>query len=212
VTERSWSFPSLLYLAGTQDFPSPDHLFSHVEKACQGGLKWFQYREKVLPDRLLYETARRLREITREYGTLLTINDRTDIALLVGADGVHLGQDDLPSVREFRKLFPSEVLHLGISTHSPYEVRRALLLKPDYLGVGPIFQTSTKDTGVEPRGVAAVEETRKLTSLPLVAIGGITAEHAGVLYRAGSHAVALSGAITSSPDPLPVLEMFFRSR
>lgn len=206
------SFPSLLYLAGTQDFPSPELFFAHVEKVCAGGLKWFQYREKNLSDPLLFEMAKRLREVTRRHGTLLTINDRTDIALLIGADGVHLGQDDLPSVREFRKLFPSEVLHLGISTHNPYEVRRALLLRPDYLGVGPIFSTSTKNTGVEPRGVTALEETQTLTSLPLVAIGGITPEHAGDLYRAGSHALAISGALTASLDPLLVLEEFVRSR
>ena len=206
------SFPSLLYLAGTQDFPSPEHFFVHVENVCSGGLRWFQYREKKLSDSLSFRMAERLREMTRRHGTLLTINDRTDIALLVGADGVHLGQDDLPSVREFRKLFPSEALHLGISTHNPYEVRRALLLKPDYLGVGPIFSTSTKITEVAPRGVEAIRETRELTSLPLVAIGGITPEHAGFLYHAGSHALAVSGALTVSPDPLAVLEQFFRSR
>ncbi|MCL4461066.1 MAG: thiamine phosphate synthase [Nitrospirae bacterium] len=205
-------FPTLMYLAGTQDFPSSELFFAHVERVCRAGLKWFQYREKALTDSLFLEMADRLRELTRQHGTLLTINDRPDIALLSEADGVHLGQDDLPSVREFRKLFPSDTLHLGISTHNLYEVRRALLLKPDYLGVGPIFPSSTKDTGITPRGIEAIRETGHLTSLPLVAIGGITPDRAGELYQAGSHALAVSGAITASGDPLAVLEAFSRSR
>lgn len=201
-------FPPLVYLAGTQDFPSSEAFFAHVERLCKGGLPWFQYREKNLPDRLRFEMAERLRQLTEKTGTLFTINDRIDIALLTAADGVHLGQDDLPSVRGFVKLFPSEMLHLGISTHNPYEIRRALLLEPDYLGVGPIFSSQTKGTDAHPRGPDGIRESRELTSLPLVGIGGITSGQAKELYQAGCHSLAVSHALTHAQDPLSVLKAF----
>lgn len=152
--------------------------------------------------------AERLRRLTGKTGTLLTINDRIDIALLVGADGVHLGQEDLPSVRGFTKLFPSGQLHLGISTHNPYEIRRALLLDPDYLGVGPIFSSATKETGVSPRGTEGIRQSREMTSLPLVAIGGITPGQAKELYQSGCQSLAVSHALTHGQDPFSVLKAF----
>ncbi len=202
------TLPRLVYLSGTQDFPSIEAFFRHVETLCRAGLPWFQFREKSLPDEPGLELADRLRVLTRETGTLLTINDRTDMALLSGADGVHLGQDDIPSVRTLRTIFPSSTLHLGISTHNLYEVRRALLLQPDYLGVGPIFSTSTKDVGVPPRGSRALTETRTATTLPLIAIGGIRPEHAPELFRAGATSLAVSSILTHSDDPAALLRAF----
>ncbi len=198
------TFPRIVYLSGTQDFPAPQSFFVFVERLCRAGLPWFQYREKNLSDRFRLEMADRLRSLMRETGTLFTVNDRPDIALLAGADGVHLGQNDLPSVRLFRKP-PS---HLGISTHNEYEIRRALLFSPDYLGVGPIFATSTKDTGIEPRGVGAVRESRKLTSLPIVAIGGIRPGDKTSLFGEGAATLAVSGALTHAGDPVAVLQSF----
>lgn len=205
------TLPILVYLAGTQDFPSVEAFYRHVETLCHSGLPWFQFREKSLPDDQRLELADRLRILTQETGTLLTINDRTDQALLSNADGVHLGQDDLPSVRTFNTLFSAHAapaLHLGISTHNLYEVRRALLLHPDYLGVGPIFSSSTKDTGVLPRGIQSLIETRAATSLPLVAIGGISPEHTRELFQAGASSLAVSGALTHADDPVATLRAF----
>jgi thiamine-phosphate pyrophosphorylase len=198
------TFPRIVYLAGTQDFPSPQSFFAFVERLCRAGLPWLQYREKTLPDRPRLEMADLLRRLTRETGTLFTVNDRPDLALFSGADGVHLGQNDLPSVRLFRKP-PS---HLGISTHNEYEIRRALLFNPDYLGIGPIFATATKETGIEPRGLGAIRESRKLTSLPLVAIGGIRPEDKSSLLGEGASTLAVSGALTRAADPVAVLQSF----
>lgn len=198
------TFPRIVYLAGTQDFPSPQSFFAFAERLCRAGLPWLQYREKTLPDRPRLEMADLLRRLTHETGTLFTVNDRPDLALLSGADGVHLGQSDLPSVRLFRKP-PS---HLGISTHNEYEIRRALLFNPDYLGIGPIFATSTKETGIEPRGLGAIRESRKLTSLPLVAIGGIRPEDKFSLLGEGANTLAVSGALTRAADPVAVLHSF----
>jgi thiamine-phosphate pyrophosphorylase len=198
------TFPRIVYLAGSQDFPSPQTFFDFVDRLCRSGLPWFQYREKALPDRARLDMADRLRALTLTTGTVFTVNDRPDIALLSGADGVHLGQDDLPSVRLFRKP-PS---HLGISTHNAYEIRRALLFRPDYLGVGPIFATATKETGLAPRGVEALRESRSLTSLPLVAIGGIRPEDKSVLFDFGATTLAVSGALSLAADPVAVLRTF----
>ncbi|MHB1285651.1 MAG: thiamine phosphate synthase [Leptospirales bacterium] len=202
------TLPRLVYLSGTQDFSSVEAFFRHVELLCQAGLPWFQYREKSLGDQERLEMADRLRTLTRKTETLLTINDRIDQALLSGADGVHLGQDDLPSVRVFKTVFPSSILHLGISTHNLYEVRRALLLGPNYLGVGPIFSTSTKDVGIPPRGEKGLTETKSLTTLPLVAIGGIRPEHVSGLIQAGAASLAVSGALTQAADPVSLLRKF----
>ncbi len=201
-------FPRLLYIAGSQDFQDRETFFSHLEQLLAGGLRWFQFRDKRLPDNELYRWAMEIRQITSRYGAILTINDRPDIALLSGADGTHLGQEDIPSMTD--KVLPPEMkhCHVGLSTHNPYEVKRAILLSPDYLGVGPISNTATKTLEHAPRGVGAIRETRMITDLPLVAIGGITTEMAPSLYQAGAQTIAISGALTKSASPVAVLKEF----
>ncbi|MGC8500538.1 MAG: thiamine phosphate synthase [Leptospirillia bacterium] len=204
------SFPRLLYLSGTQDFPSPAAFEHRLRTLLDSGLPWFQLRDKTLDDRELCLLADKIRLWTRECGALFTVNDRPDIALLCGADGVHLGQEDLsaleaedPGRRENRKGW-----HLGISTHNKNEVLRALTHKPDYLGVGPIFASSTKETGISPRGAGALEETRALTGLPLVAIGGISPDDVRELLLAGASTVAVGGALSHADRPEDVMETF----
>ena len=202
------SFPPLLYLAGTQDFDSVDSFERHLRALLEAGLPWFQLRDKRLDDRSLSLLADRVRLWTRESGALFTLNDRPDIALLCEADGVHLGQEDLsaleePNSSEERK---RRAMHLGISTHNKNEVLRALTHRPDYLGVGPIFATTTKETGVAPRGVAALSETRELTALPLVAIGGITRENGAALLAAGAGTLAVSSLLARADSPEGVLK------
>jgi len=203
-------FPRLLYLSGTQDFASPAAFEHRLRTLLDAGLPWFQLRDKSLDDRELCLLADRIRLWTREAGALFTVNDRPDIALLCGADGVHLGQDDLsaldpedPALIDRRKGG-----HLGISTHNRNEVLRALTHKPDYLGVGPIFASSTKETGIPPRGAGALEETRALTGLPLVAIGGIAPDNARELLQAGASSVAVGGALSHADHPEDVMERF----
>ena len=200
------TFPPLLYLSGTQDFPDTGSFERVLRRLLEVGLPWFQFREKTLDDRDLFAWAEKIRRWTEASGTLLTINDRPDIALLCGADGVHLGQEDLSALEpEFQR--PNDSFHLGISTRNSSEVRRALLVRPDYVGVGPIHATSTKDTGVSPRGLLSISETRALTDLPLVAIGGITHENARELFSAGAGTIAVSSALSSADSPDSMLRI-----
>ena len=191
-------FPRILYLAGTQDFDSVDSFERHLRGLLDAGLPWFQLRDKRLDDHALSLLADRVRLWTRERGTLFTLNDRSDIALLCEADGVHLGQEDLSALHEGGD--PSEKkykrMHQGISTHNKNEVLRALTHHPDYLGVGPIFASTTKETDVAPRGVGGISETRELTTLPLVAIGGIALGNAGETLSAGARTLAVSSLLT----------------
>lgn len=202
-------FPRLLYLAGTQDFDSVDSFERHLRGLLDAGLPWFQLRDKRLDDHALSLLSDRIRLWTREHGTLFTLNDRPDIALVCEADGVHLGQEDLSALHEGGD--PSEKkykrMHQGISTHNKNEVLRALTHHPDYLGVGPIFASTTKETGVAPRGVGGISETRELTTLPLVAIGGITLENGAALLAAGAGTLAVSSILTRADSPASVLKV-----
>ncbi len=201
------AFPKLLYLSGTQDFPGADAFERRLRDLLAAGLPWFQLRDKALDDRALFDLAVKIREWTQRAGCLFTVNDRTDIALLSGADGVHLGQTDL-SALEPSFVRPRPDFHLGISTHNGAEVMRALTVGPDYLGVGPIFPTRTKETGVPPRGPGALHETRALSPLPLVAIGGVTPDNGRELLEAGADTLAISGVLTRSEDPVALLATF----
>ncbi len=201
------AFPRLLYLAGTQDFSDADAFERRLRDLLDAGLPWFQLRDKALDDRALFDIAEKIRGWTRETGCLFTVNDRTDIAILSGADGVHLGQTDL-SALEPSFVRPRPGFHLGISTHNLPEVQRALTVGPDYLGVGPIFPTRTKETEIPSRGPGALAETRALTPLPLVAIGGIVPDNAREVFAAGADTLAVSGVLTRTGDPVGLLGVF----
>jgi thiamine-phosphate pyrophosphorylase len=157
-----------------------------AEAALEGGARAIQLREKQLPDVELRRRARRLRELCERWGALLIINDRPDIALAVSAHGVHLGQDDLP-VTEARRILGDEYI-IGVSTHTFEQAQAAIADLPDYVAVGPMFPSRTKaqDHIAGPKTLVAV---RRLTSLPLVAIGGITAENAAECTPADALAV-----------------------
>lgn len=156
-----------------------------------------QLREKNVPDGQLIERARFLREWTREAGALFIVNDRPDIAVLVDADGVHVGQEDLPCA-EVRQIVGGDRL-IGVSTHNVEQIRQAVLDGADYLGVGPVFVSSTKEfdslAGLEFVRAAAAE-----TSLPWFAIGGITAENLPDAIDAGARRIAVTGAICQADD------------
>ncbi len=162
-----------------------------VNSALKAGVKWIQYREKEKARREIYLEASRLRELTRESGCVFIVNDHADIALAVGADGVHLGQDDLP-VREARSIMGGRII--GISTHSVAEAVDAERGGADYIGFGPIFRTTTKDAG-EPKGVDMLMEIRRRVRIPVVAIGGITPENVAQVRASGANAVAAASAI-----------------
>ena len=161
-------------------------------KAMQAGLKWVQYRDKERSRRDIYEESIRLTDMAKKFGAVLIINDHPDIALAAGADGVHLGQDDLPA-KEARKIMGKSRI-IGVSTHSVKQARDAERDGADYIGFGPVFYTMTKDAG-RPKGIEMLREIKRQVRIPVVAIGGITAENIGPVLEAGADAVAVSSAI-----------------
>lgn len=180
-----------LYVIVTEALCRGDWLKT-ADAAIRGGARCIQLREKDLPDAELLVRAKRLRELTRRREALLIMNDRPDIARLSGADGVHIGQSDL-SVAEARRIAGGRVL-VGKSTHTLEQFKSALDEKPDYLAVGPMFQSSTKpqDHIAGPETLAAA---RELTETPIVAIGGITPDNAGEILAAGANMVAVCSAV-----------------
>jgi thiamine-phosphate pyrophosphorylase len=172
-----------------------------IAEAAAGGAQVFQLREKTLTDRELLERARNVRRWTRDAGALFIVNDRPDVARLTEADGVHLGQDDLP-VAAARRIVGSDVL-IGVSTHTPEQVRRAVLDGADYLGLGPTFPSPTKSFDHFP-GLEFVRFAAGETSLPAFALGGITLANIRQVVEAGANRIAVSSAIAQADDPQAV--------
>jgi thiamine-phosphate pyrophosphorylase len=164
-----------------------------------GGAQCLQLREKDMPHGQLLKLAEQLRDVTRQRQALFIMNDRADIAALVGADGVHVGQDDL-GVASARKLLPLAGL-VGKSTHNIAQAKAAVDEGADYIGVGPMFATQTKDAGPL-AGLAYMRQVAGEIALPHVAIGGINAENVREVIAAGAKAVAVCSAVISAEDPL----------
>jgi thiamine-phosphate pyrophosphorylase len=162
-----------------------------TEAVLDAGLGFIQYRDKTSTRREIFEEARRLRGLTDRYRAALIINDHPDIALAVGADGVHLGQDDFP-LREARKIMGGKIV--GISTHDLAQAKEAEEGGADYIGFGPVFHTTTKDAGT-PRGVELLREIRERIRIPVVAIGGINMDNIEAVFDAGADAAAVATAI-----------------
>ena len=178
-----------------------------IEEAAAGGVQIIQLREKRLTDAELLERARRVRKITRKARVLFIVNDRPDIARLAEADGVHLGQEDMP-VRDARRIIGPDAL-IGLSTHTIEQVRRAVLEGADYLGIGPAFPSPTKEFTTIP-GLEFVRQAAAETSLPAFALGGITLDHLPEVLAAGAGRIAVSSAIGAADEPRPVAEAFCR--
>jgi thiamine-phosphate pyrophosphorylase len=169
-----------------------------VHGAIAAGVRMFQVREKTMSDRHLVEHARNVRRWTRDADALLIINDRPDIAALVDADGVHVGQDEL-SVADVRKIIGPQKL-VGVSTHTIEQARQAVLDGADYLGVGPTFPSGTKSFTAFP-GLEFVREVAAEIALPWFAIGGITVANVAQVRSAGASRIAVSGAICGAEHP-----------
>ena len=163
-----------------------------------GGADAIQLREKDAPDDQVLAMACELRELTDETGRIFIMNDRPDIAAIVGADGVHLGQHDLPVAEARRLLRPGAIV--GRSTHSMQQVRVAANEGADYISIGPMFRTTTKDAGPAV-GARLLKEALAETSIPLVCIGGINARNVGKLRAAGATCVAVCSAVCKNRDP-----------
>jgi thiamine-phosphate pyrophosphorylase len=172
-----------------------------IQEAAAGGVQIFQLREKSLADRQLLERARKVRRWTRDVGALFIMNDRPDIARLVEADGVHIGQDELP-VKEVRRIIGPEAL-IGVSTHNLDQIRQAILDGASYLGIGPTFPSKTKSFD-EQAGLDFVRQAAAETSLPAFVIGGVNLETVAAAVAAGARRVAVSQAICQADDPRSV--------
>jgi len=170
-----------------------------AEGAILGGADAIQLRDKEASGGKMYRTALRLRELTRAAGVPLIVNDRVDIALAVGADGVHVGREDLPASVARKLLGPGRIL--GVSAGSVEEAVRAEEDGADYLGVGPVFEArGTKPDAREPAGPGLLEQIRSCTRLPIVAIGGINSENARRVREAGAGAAAVISAVAGAED------------
>ena len=171
---------------------------SDVRQAVSCGVKVVQYRNKNAETREMYQEAVRLREICRDSGSLFLVNDRIDIALAAEADGVHLGQSDMPCLAA-RKLLGDEKI-IGVTVHNLGEALAAESIGADYLGVSPIFQTATKPDAGKPKGITLIEEIRAEVDIPLIAIGGINHGNAGEVVRAGADGLCAISCVVAKEN------------
>ena len=170
-----------------------------VPAALEGGVDMVQLREKASSDDEVVEAGRRLRAVCEAHDALFIVNDRPDLALACGADGVHIGQDDMP-LEEARAIVGDELV-VGVSTHSPQQVDDALASGADYFAVGPVHATPTKP-GREPVGLDLVRYAAAHASAkPWFAIGGIDAANASAVYDAGAARIVVVRAIRDADDP-----------
>lgn len=166
--------------------------------ALEAGVGTLQLRDKNASTRKLVNTAVILQDLCRKHGALFIVNDRIDVVLAVGADGVHLGQDDMPVYLARRILGPDAVI--GASARSPEEAASAWNEGADYIAANLVFPTDTKTDLGEPLGIEAITEMKKASPLPLVAIGGINPSNADIVRKAGADGIAVVSAIMAADD------------
>ncbi len=169
-----------------------------IAAAIRGGATIVQYRAKNTSSRQMIEEALELRELCHAQGVPLIINDRVDVALAVDADGVHVGQDDLPAALARRLIGPGKIL--GVSAENVKEAQTAIAEGADYLGVGAVFATGTKADAGEPIGLQGLMQVARVSTIPIVGIAGINATNAASVIRAGAAGVAVISAVVGADD------------
>lgn len=187
-----------LYLILDERWASQCSLPDVMREAGAAGVTLVQYRNKTGSMKQAYEVAIVLRDIANECAIVFVVNDRCDLAMAVGADGVHLGQTDLPLTLA-RNMVGKEML-IGVSTHNAQQVQKATEDEADYLGFGPIFPTGTKSDHDPVVGIQGMKHIRNLTSLPVFAIGGIVPDSVSELCKAGASGVAVASGILDAAD------------
>lgn len=199
---------SLYLVTDRRIFPTQAALFAAIEESLRGGLRALQLREKDLNIRELLSMAEELRALTARYGALLFVNDRVDIALAVGADGVHLGAGGIPpyAVRKAAK----ERLLIGVSAHGIEEARRAKEEGADFIALGPVYRTPSKERYGPPVGTEVFGQVCREVGLPVLAIGGITTERVKEVRQAGAAGVALIRGILEAGNVRSKTEEFMR--
>ncbi len=193
-----FGFPSRLYAIASLPDPHGRRLADVVRAMLEGGVRVLQLRWKGAPSADLVAVARELRDLTSARGALFFVNDRADVAAAVGADGVHLGQEDLP-IEAARRILGRRA-RIGVSTHDLDQARAAERAGADYIGFGPIFATASKGIGHSPRGLERLREARGAVRLPIVAIGGIRRESGAEALAAGADAVAMISELAAAAD------------
>ena len=191
-------FPTPLYVILDRAAARGRELPALLEAVLAGGGRVVQLREKTMPMAELFPLARTLRERCRRAGALFIVNDRADLALSLGADGLHVGQEDLPAAAARRILRPGMIL--GVSTHDEAQARLAREDGADYIAVGSIFPTGTK-AGFQLVGLDLLRELRPRLGVPVVAIGGITEANVAQVMEAGADAAAVISAVCGTADP-----------
>jgi thiamine-phosphate pyrophosphorylase len=170
-----------------------------AQKLVDAGVRLIQYRNKRASARQLFETSRELAEFLKPAGVQFIVNDRADVAALAGADGVHVGQDDL-GVDQAREVLGAGKW-VGVSTHDPEQFQAAVATSADYLAVGPVFATGSKENPDPVVGLEFVRQARVMTDKPIVAIGGIALESAAEVMDAGADSVAVISDILRAENP-----------
>lgn len=188
-----------LYLVTDRGLARGRAVLDVVRTAVQGGVTCVQLREKTCSTREFIEAARAVKEFLHSRGVPLIINDRVDVALAVGADGVHLGQQDMPLA--MARAIVTDTMLIGISVESLADAVAAQGGGADYLGVSPIFATPTKTDAAAPLGLEGLRAIRRAVHLPLVAIGGLNRQTAAVVIRGGADGIAVVSAIVAAEDP-----------
>ena len=198
ISERLDIFRSSeLYPVVSSEFCLGRDVCSNVADIAAAGAKIVQIREKNLSDSSMFELVKKCREITARHNMLLIVDDRVDIAMAAGADGVHLGQEDFP-LTEAKKLAPEMLF--GVSTHNAEEIRRALSDNCGYLNIGPMFPTRTKSVACGALGLEKIEELVPMVTCPFSVMGGIKEHHLEMLCAKGFRHIAMVTEITQAPD------------
>jgi len=183
------------------------HKYSHyeiAEMAIDGGADMIQFRDKVMSTGEMINTAFQLRELCSRNEVTFIVNDRVDIALISGADGIHLGIEDIP-IADARKLLGKSKI-IGGTAHSLSEARKAEQMGADYIGYGHIYPTQTKSRTTKPKGLKKLAEVSAKIKIPLIAIGGISPDNAGQVINAGAHGVAVIGSVLKNANPRSAVE------
>ena len=181
--------------------------FTHqrlAELAIQGGADTIQFREKIGTTRQLITIAQQMQAICSEHDVPLIINDRADIALAVAASGTHFGQDDMP-VSFGREILSTDSI-IGASARTEDKILEAITEGADYIGFGPIYQTSSKPDAEQPKGLERLRRMCEIATCPVIAIGGITLDTAAEVIQAGAHGIAVISAVCAQHDPLAATE------
>ena len=188
--------PKIYFISDLKSFADEKSFFNNLEQLLAAGLRLVQLREKELSARQLYQLAQKARQLTSDYGARLLINDRIDIALATGADGVHLGGQSL-SVTWARKILgPDQII--GVSTHNDAEIKAAQTGNADFITFSPIYFTPSKAGYGPPQGIGKLKEICQKAALPVYALGGVKPENTNEIHTAGAYGIAAISALQTN--------------